>query len=109
MADVKINLLLLGLMGLAMFIIAVVLYAVADRLVYGRMLLTLPPISVAAYIYMVNWSAAHDAAALSGPALYTTIGEVFIQTLIGGIAFIIITFLILSGLIAWSSVTSGSS
>ena len=70
------------------------------------MLLTLPPISVANYIYIINWSAARDASALTGPALRTTLREVFTQTLIGGVEFIVITFLILAGLIAWSSVTS---
>ena len=42
-------------MGGAMLIVGAVLYGMADRLrSYGRFLLTLPPISVGAYIYVLN-------------------------------------------------------
>lgn len=109
MANIRINLFLIAVMGLAVFIVGLSLYVVADKLVRGRMLLVLPPIGCASYVYVHSWSSVNDASsALSGPGLLTTITEVLIQSLIGGAAFMIITFLILGGLIIRHYTTSGS-
>ena len=52
---VRTNLLLIALKGGAMLIVGAVLYGMAARLrSYGRFLLPLPPISVGAYIYVLN-------------------------------------------------------
>lgn len=49
--DIKVNLLVIAMMGIALFIAATGLYLVAHRISdYGHLLLPLPAIAVAAYI-----------------------------------------------------------
>jgi hypothetical protein len=55
-AAIKSNLLLIAMMGLALFAVGSVLYLFAGRLTaHGHLLLPFPPIAVAAYVYVNNW------------------------------------------------------
>ena len=107
--DIKINMQFMALLGLAMFAVGLVLYVLSDRIVRGHLLLPLPPLAVAAYIYVVNWYATTDMATFSRADFIPKLKEVLIQTLIGGLAFSIVTFLMLLGLVVWRGATSGSS
>ena len=90
---VRTNLLLIALMGGAMLIVGAVLYALAARLApYGRFLLPLPPISVAAYIYVLN--KVNLPAPLVGEA---NLQDFLTETVIGATFFFIISVLILRG------------
>ena len=90
---VRTNLLLIALMGGAMLIVGAVLYGIAARLrPYGRFLLPLPPISVGAYIYVLNKVNLPEA--LVGQA---NLKDFLIETVVGGVFFFIISALILRG------------
>lgn len=108
MTNLRTNLFLIAVMGLAVFIVGLSLYVVADKLVRGRMLLVLPPIGCAAYIFVHSWSLANDISVLSGSKLLTAVGEIFAQTLIGAAAFMVVTFLMFGGLIIRNYLSSGS-
>ena len=77
-------------MGFAMFIVGLILYTNAARIApYMRYLLPLPPISVAAYIYVLN-----VVGAKSDPAF--NIGkDLLLETVIGTVSFVLITLLLL--------------
>ena len=109
-AEIKTNLLMIAMMGFAMFVVGMVLYACAGKIsAFGYLLLPLPPIAVASYVYLSNWLVDNDVASLRGAALLTKLKEVLLQTLVGGLSFVAITLLVLAGLMIWNAVTSGSS
>lgn len=104
--DIKVNLLVIAMMGIALFIAATGLYLVAHRISdYGHLLLPLPAIAVAAYIFVVNWASSSDAFSLRNAPLAAKLWHVFIQALVGGVAFVSITFLILVALLVWQAMT----
>ena len=91
----KEKILLIAIMGLAMMVAGAFLYANVKRVAsHWRFLLPLPPISVAAYIYVLNRSG--EANALAGSA---TIGEdvqdLLVQTFVGTLCFSVVVTLIL--------------
>ena len=107
--EFKTTVLLIAMMGLAMFVVGIVLYAFAEKIsAFGYLLLPLPPIAVASYIYLNNWLVDNDVSSLKGAALVYKLWEVLIQTLVGGVLFIATTFLILAGLMLWHAWTSSS-
>ena len=90
---VRANLLLIALMGGAMLILGAVLYGMAARLMsYGRFLLPLPPISVGAYIYVLNKVNLPEA--LVGP---DNLVDIVIEMVVGAVFFFIISALMLRG------------
>ncbi|NEQ54669.1 MAG: hypothetical protein F6K11_31825, partial [Leptolyngbya sp. SIO3F4] len=74
----------------AMFVIGLTLYSNASRIApFMRYLLPLPPIAVAAYIYVLNIVGAIEDGALN-------IGkDLLMETVIGTVSFILITVLLL--------------
>jgi len=90
---VRANLLLIALMGGAMLILGAVLYGMAARLVsYGRFLLPLPPISVGAYIYVLNKVNLQEALVGSDNLV-----DIAIEIVVGAVFFFIISALMLQG------------
>ena len=108
-AEFKTNVLLIAMTGLAMFFVGMALYAFAAKVsAFGYLLLPLPPIAVASFIYLNNWLVDNDVSSLKGAALVTKLTEVLIQTLVGGFLFVTITFLILAGLVIFCRLTSSA-
>lgn len=106
--DMKAFPLLIAMMGLALIIVGGVLYFLTDRIAdRGYLLLPLPPIAVASYVYVSHWLASNDPSQLRGAELLGKFGQVLVQTVVGGVCFVAITLLMLAGLLAWHSV-SGS-
>ena len=92
---VREKILLIAIMGSAMLIAGVVLYALAGRAApHWRFLLPLPPISVAAYIYVLNRMTEPEALA-GALTLRADAGDLLMQTVIGTVAFFAIVMLIL--------------
>ncbi len=87
---VRNNLIIIASMGFAMFLVGLILYSNATRIApYMRYLLPLPPISVAAYIYVLNIVGAEGDRTLN-------IGQdLLMETAIGTISFVLITLLLL--------------
>ena len=87
---VRNNLIVIASMGFAMFIVGLILYSNASRVApYMRYLLPLPPIAVAAYIYVLNIVGAESDRTLN-------IGQdLLLETLIGTVSFLLITLLLL--------------
>lgn len=84
------NLIIITSMGLAMFLVGLFLYFNASRIApYMRYLLPLPPISVAAYIYVLNVVGAKGTRALDISK------DLLIETVIGTVSFVLITVLLL--------------
>ena len=77
-------------MGFTMFVIGLILYSNASRIApFMRYLLPLPPIAVAAYIYVLNIVGAIGDGRLN-------IGkDLLIETMIGTVSFILITMFLL--------------
>ena len=99
-SDFKTSVLLLAMLGVAIVVVGMTLYALSSRIAgLGYLLLPIPPIAVASYIYVTNWMANNDLASLKGGELHAKLQEVFLQTLVGGLIFIVITVLIMLGLI----------
>ena len=89
------SLLLITLMGAVMLFIGAGLYLLADQVAtFMRFLLPLPPISVAAYIYVLNKVNAPEASTGAGEP--TTV-HLLKETASGPLAFLAITGLILIG------------
>ena len=88
---VRNNLIVIASMGFAMFIVGLILYTNTSRVApYMRYLLPLPPISVAAYIYVLNIVGAREGSTLN-------IGkDLLMETFIGTVCFLLITWLILA-------------
>ena len=93
----KEKILLIAIMGVAMLVAGVVLYALARRVAsHWRFLLPLPPISVGSYIYVLNRTS--EPGALSGATtLRADVQDLFFQTVIGTVAFFGVVILILFG------------
>ena len=87
---VRNNLIVIASMGFAMFIIGLILYSNVSRIApFMRYLLPLPPIAVAAYIYVLNVVSSIEDGTLN-------IGkDLLMETLIGTVSFILITVLLL--------------
>ena len=84
------NLVIIASMGLAMFLIGLFLYVNASRVApYMRYLLPIPPIAVAAYIYVLNVVGAQDGRALDISK------DLPIETVIGTVSFFVIAVLLL--------------
>ncbi len=98
---VRTNLLLITLMGGAMLIVGASLYSMADRVSpYGRYLLPLPPISVGAYIYVLN------KVNLPEPLVgAVNVFDLLLETLLGATAFFVISALILGAVSLWTAAT----
>ncbi len=84
------NLIIITSMGFAMFLLGLFLYFNASRIApHMRYLLPLPPISVAAYIYVLNvvgeW----------GDRALDISKDLLIETVIGTVSFVLITVLLL--------------
>ena len=88
---VRNNLIIIASMGFAMFIVGLILYSNASRIApYMRYLLPLPPIAVAAYIYVLNVVGAREDSTLN-------IGkDLLMETVIGTVSFLLITLLLLA-------------
>ena len=93
----KEKILLIAIMGVAMLVAGVVLYALARRVAsHWRFLLPLPPISVGSYIYVLNRTS--EPGALSGATtLRADVQDLLFQTVIGTVAFFGVVILILFG------------
>ena len=87
---VRNNLIVIASLGFAMFVIGLILYSNASRVApFMRYLLPLPPIAVAAYIYVLNIVGAIEHGTLN-------IGkDLLMETVIGTVSFILITVLLL--------------
>ena len=84
------NLVIIASMGLAMFLIGLFLYVNASRVApYMRYLLPIPPIAVAAYIYVLNVVGIQ-----SGQTLDIS-KDLLIETAIGTVSFLVIAVLLL--------------
>ena len=94
---VREKILLIAVLGIAMLLAGVLLYAFAGRVApHWRFLLPLPPISVAAYIYVLNRMG--EAGALSGAStLRADVVDLLLQTVIGTIAFFGVVVIMLLG------------
>ena len=87
---VRNNLIIIASMGFAMFAVGLILYTNATRVApYMRYLLPLPPISVAAYIYVLN------IVGKEGDRTLNIGQDLLIETAIGTISFVLITLLLL--------------
>ena len=84
------NLIIITSMGLAMFLLGLFLYFNASRIApYMRYLLPLPPISVAAYIYVLN------VVSVRGDRALNISKDLLVETVIGTVSFVLITVLLL--------------
>ena len=84
------NLIIITSMGLAMFLVGLFLYFNASRVApYMRYLLPLPPIAVAAYIYVLNVVGARGGRTLDISK------DLLIETAIGTVSFVLIAVLLL--------------
>ena len=92
---VRENILLIAIMGVAMFVAGVGLYLLAGRVApHWRFLLPLPPISVAAYIYVLNRMGETDA--LAGALTFgEDVMDLLLQTVIGTASFLVVVFLMM--------------
>ena len=87
---VRNNLIIIASMGFAMFIVGLILYTNASRIApYMRYLLPLPPISVAAYIYVLN------VVGFKGDPAFNIGKDLLLETVIGTLSFVLITLLLL--------------
>ena len=92
---VREKILLIAIMGVAMFLAGVGLYLLAERVApHWRFLLPVPPISVAAYIYVLNRIGETDA--LTGPLTFgEDVIDLLLQTVIGTASFLVVVFLMM--------------
>ena len=92
---VREKILLIAIMGVAMFVAGVGLYLLAERVApHWRFLLPLPPISVAAYIYVLNRMGETDA--LAGALTFgEDVMDLLLQTVIGTASFLVVVFLMM--------------
>lgn len=92
---VREKILLIAIMGVAMFVVGVGLYLLAERVApHWRFLLVLPPISVASYIYVLNRLGETDA--LAGALTFGgDVTDLLLQTVIGTAAYLFIVFLMM--------------
>ena len=89
-------------MGIAMVVVGGLLHANAERLApYAYLLAPLPPICVAAYVYAVLQFRPLIDGDLSPSAVTTTIKQLFAQFLVGGVAFLVISGLMLGVVLLW--------
>ena len=103
---VKSTTFLLAGMGIAMAIGGVVLYANAHRLEeHAHLLIPLPPISVAAYIYAVNHFGPLLAGAMDADTLGRTLKDLIAEFFVGGLAFLVISLLLLGVVLLWNVAT----
>ncbi len=103
---VKFTTLLLAAMGIAMTVVGLLLYANAHRLEeHAHLLIPLPPISVAAYIYAVNRFGPLLAGAMDADTLSRTIKDLIVEFFIGGLAFLVISLLLLGIVLLWNVAT----
>lgn len=105
--DVRSTTLLLTGMGIAMAIVGAILYANADRLgEHAHLLIPLPPISVAAYIYAVNRFGPLLSGSLSAETLARTFKDLIAEFFVGGLAFLIISLILLGIVLLWRAAGS---
>jgi len=92
---VREKILLIAIMGVAMFVAGVGLYLLAERVApHWRFLLPVPPISVAAYTYVLNRMGETDA--LTGALTFgEDVIDLLLQTVIGTASFLVVVFLML--------------
>lgn len=92
---VREKILLIAIMGVAMFVAGVGLYLLAERVApHWRFLLPLPPISVAAYIYVLNRMG--ETNALAGALTFgEDVMDLLLQTVIGTASFLVVVFLMM--------------
>ena len=95
MEDIRPKILLITAMGAAMFIVGMALFAFTEQVEpYMRFLLPLPPLSVAAYIYMLNRMGETDA--LAGALTFgEDVMDLLLQTVIGTASFLVVVFLMM--------------
>ncbi len=88
---VRNNLIIIASMGFAMFVVGLILYTNATRVApYMRYLLPLPPIAVAAYIYVLN------IVGYQGDRTLNIGQDLLLETVIGTVCFLLITLLLLA-------------
>ena len=98
--------LLLTGMGIAMTIVGAVLYANAHHLgEHAHLLIPLPPISVAAYIYAVNRFSPLLSGTVSTATLTQTLKHFITEFFVGGLAFLVISFILLGLVLLWNVAT----
>jgi hypothetical protein len=104
--DLKASTLLLGMMGVVLIFVGVVLYANIDRFqAYAHLLTPLPPISIAAYIYAVHRFRPLIHEDVTRPVLMATAKDLLAEFVVGGVAFLVISGLLLGIVILWHSVS----
>lgn len=87
---VRNNLIVIASMGFSMFSIGVILYTKSAWVSpYIRYLLPLPPIAVAAYIYVL------DMVKRNGNPTLNVIQDLLIQTFVGSMSFVLIVLMLL--------------
>ena len=89
-------------MGVAMVVLGLLLYMNVNRIApYMRYLLTIPPIAVAAYIYVLN--------AVNAKGSPLTLKDMILETAIGTALFVLITGLLLAAYYAISVLSNRAS
>ena len=102
---VKSTTLLLTGLGIAMAIVGAILYANAHRLgEHAHLLIPLPPICVAAYIYAVNRFGPLLSGSVSRDTLRRTLLDLFAELVVGGLAFLVISLILLGIVLLWNAI-----
>lgn len=92
---VREKILLIAIVGVALFVVGVGLYVLAERVApHWRFLLLLPPISIASYIYVLNRLGEPDALA-SALTFGEDVTDLLLQTVIGTAAFLFTVFIMM--------------
>ena len=83
---VRVNILAIALSGLVLLVAGLILYLLRDNLArYLRFFLPIPPIAVAAYVYVFNMFRFYNAGLPAGP--WATLRELFYGTLVATLFF----------------------
>ena len=102
--EIKETTLLLTGMGIAMAIVGTLLYVNAHRLGdHAHLLIPLPPISVAAYVYAVSRFGPLLSGNVSAATLTQTLKDLIAEFFVGGLAFLIISAILLGIVLLWNA------
>ena len=97
---------MLGAIGVATAIVGTVLYANAEQLQsHAHLLIPLPPITVAAYIYALSRFGPIIDGDVTRSTLMATVNDLLAEFVVGGLAFLIISGLMLGIVLVWHSVS----
>ena len=91
-------------MGVAMAIVSAALYANTERLkAHAHLLIPLPPITVAAYIYALSRFGPIIDGDVTRSTLMATVKDLLAEFVVGGLAFLVISGLMLGIVLLWHS------